>query len=215
MVLDAAVDPDADARADAEAERRRPSRPASTPSPRTAPSLIAGCPLGAEPRQFVEAGAQAPGATGDADPAAASRGETRQADRPAWCHHRAIQAGALRHRVLAAAGPGAGRRAGRATPPGCSRSPTATPAGSRTAPTRTCSTPTWRSTAPTPRRPFEEDEVRDLAAEWNAQYPLFGAGSADRPLHLLGVGGRAHAAARAGRRGQRADPRRRQRRATR
>ena len=197
LVLDAAVDPDVDPLAKAEASAAAFESGFDVYA-ENCTGLIAGCPLGDDPRGYVEA-RPGPG-RGRADPEQrggrdAARDPGRRPDRG--------RRGALRHGLLAAADPGAGRGPRRATPPASSRWPTATPAGSTTTPTRTCSTRTSRSTARTPRRPFEEDEVRDLAAEWDAEYPLFGAGSAIEPLHLHGVGGGADAAARARRRGQR------------
>ena len=117
LVLDAAVDPDADAKADAEASAaglrdrlRHLRRP-------TASGLIAGCPIGANPRQFVDGPAD-PGRARPRSPAASSIRTARRARATAGVVMTAIQARAVRHRVLAAAGPGAGRGDRRATPPG-------------------------------------------------------------------------------------------------
>ena len=113
-----------------------------------------------------------------ADPDPQQRGRARPGRPRPGVVMTAVQAGALRHRVLAAAGPGAGRRAegrrGGPVLPGRQL----LRAGSRTAPTPTSSTPTWRSTAPTPTR----STARARSAPWpptgTQKYPLFGAGSA-------------------------------------
>ena len=156
LVLDAAVDPDDD-------PRPRPSRapPALEAGfdafAANCVGLIAGCPIGADPRG-VRRGAARPGAQ---TPIPSSRRTARRerpprasCSPPSWPPCTTPRPGRSWPR------PWPRRRT--ATRPGCSPWPTATPAGSRTARTRTCSTPTSRSTAPTPTpTSADEDEVRD------------------------------------------------------
>ena len=157
MVLDAAVDPDTDELTHAE-ESAAAFEAGFDAFAANCTGLIAGCPLGAEPRQFVEAllgqAAQTPipsseptatptPAAGGRRPRGARGTRGTPAGHPGRGHDR-DPGRPLRHQVVAAAGAVAGSPRSRATPRGCSRSRTPTPGGWRTAPTPTCWTRTWR-----------------------------------------------------------------------
>ena len=171
FVLDAAVDPDADLRADAEA-RAAGFEAGFDAFAQNCLALIAGCPIGPDPRQFVEEvmlqASQAP------IPSAAE-GETRQATPGVVLT--AVQAALYDTRTwpqlsqsLAAARNGdaaglfslADSFSGRLEDGTYSNLLDANVA---------------INCADTEEQ-IETDEVRRLAAEWDATYPLFGAGAA-------------------------------------
>ncbi|SDF02788.1 alpha/beta hydrolase fold [Blastococcus aurantiacus] len=171
FVLDAAVDPDADARATAESQAA--GLEASFDAfAQNCLSLIAGCPIGPDPRSFVEEvmlqASQGP------IPSAAE-GETRQAT-PGVVHTAVVaalydtQTWPQLSQSLAAARNGdaaglfslADSYAGRLEDGTYSNQLDANLA---------------INCADTDEE-IETDEVRALAAEWDAEYPLFGAGSA-------------------------------------
>ena len=155
MVLDGVVDPDADELAHAEG-RAAALEAGFDAFAANCTSLIAGCPLGAQPRQFVEAllgqaeqtpipssePAAVPSAAATAPatsprnprvPASPPRGWSCPRSRPGW--------------PTPSRGRSCSRRwppRSRATPRGCSRSPTATRGAWRTARTPTAWTRTWR-----------------------------------------------------------------------
>ena len=171
MVLDAAVDPDADQQADAEASAKG-FEAGFDAFAKNCTRLIAGCPLGAEPRQYVER------LLGEADKAAipsSERGETRKAT--AGVVLTAVQAALYDTeswpqlaQSLKAASDGdakglfslADNYTGRLDDDSYSNLLDANVA---------------INCADT-EETFEEDEVRALVAEWSAKYPFFGAGAA-------------------------------------
>jgi pimeloyl-ACP methyl ester carboxylesterase len=171
MVLDAAVDPDADRLADAEAGAKA-FEAGFDAFAKNCTGLIAGCPLGAEPRQYVER------LLGEADTTpipSSERGETRKAT--AGVVLTAIQAALYNTeswpqlaQSLKAALEGdakglftlADDYTGRLEDDSYSNLLDANVA---------------INCADT-EETFEASEVRDLAAEWDAKYPLFGAGAA-------------------------------------
>jgi pimeloyl-ACP methyl ester carboxylesterase len=179
MVLDAAVDPDTDELTHAE-ESAAAFEAGFDAFAANCTGLIAGCPLGAEPRQFVEAllgqAAQTPIPSSElpvtegsepAEPRLATPGVVMTAiqaalyDTDAWPQLAQSLAAAQR-------GDSAGlfsladSYAGRLEDGTYSNLIDANLAVNCADSEET----------------FEEDEVRDLAGEWSAKYPLFGAGSA-------------------------------------
>jgi pimeloyl-ACP methyl ester carboxylesterase len=171
MVLDAAVDPDVDQLADAEASAKA-FEAGFDAFAKNCTGLIAGCPLGAEPRQYVER------LLGEADKTpipSSEEGETRKAT--AGVVLTAIQAALYSTeswpqlaQSLKAAADGdakgvftlADDYTGRLDDDSYSNLLDANLA---------------INCADT-EETFEESEVRELAAEWDAKYPLFGAGAA-------------------------------------
>ena len=224
MVLDAAVDPDADELADAE-ESAAAFEAGFDAFAANCTGLIAGCPLGAEPRQFVEAllgqaaqtpipssePAAVPSAAAEATPQAPRSPQHPPEPRQATpgVVMTAIQAGLYDTeswpqlaQALAAAQQGDSAGLFSLADSYSGRLEDGTYSNLLDA--------NLAVNCADSEETFEEGEIRELAGEWSPKYPLFGAGFGDQPLHLLRVGGRAHARARAGRRGQRPDPRRRQ-----
>jgi len=171
LVLDAAVDPDVAAKEDAE-QSAAAFEAGFDAFAANCTGLLAGCPLGAQPRQFVEQVLAQAAAT----PIPSSEpGETRQAT--PGIVMTAIQAALYDTaswpqlaQSLAAAQAGdakglfslADSYAGRLEDGTYSNLFDANVA---------------INCADTEER-FDESEIRDLAADWNAKYPLFGAGSA-------------------------------------
>ena len=210
LVLDAAVDPDGDPQADA--EQSAASLEAGFDAfVANCVGLIAGCPHGAEPRGRSSRACSPrrhrrpiPSSEPDQD------GETRAGHAGRRAHRHPGRP--VRHRVLAAAGPGPRRRAERRLRRACSPWPTATPAGSRTARYSNLFDANIAINCADTDTGSRRTRTRcaTLAAEWNDEVPALRRRVGHRALHLLGLGGRAHAAAGARRRGQRADPRRRQ-----
>jgi pimeloyl-ACP methyl ester carboxylesterase len=171
LVLDAAVDPDVAAVEDAE-QRAAALEAGFDAFAANCTGLLAGCPLGAEPRQFVEQVL----AQADATPIPSSEpGETRQAT-----------PGVVMTAVRAAL-------YGTETWPQLAQALTAAQAGDSKGLFSLADGYSGRledgtysnqfdanlaiNCADTEER-FEEREIRELAAEWNQKYPLFGAGSA-------------------------------------
>jgi pimeloyl-ACP methyl ester carboxylesterase len=150
LVLDAAVDPDADPQSDAEASAAA-FEAGFDAFAQNCTKLLAGCPLGAEPRQYVE---RLLGMADGTPIPSKEKGETRKAT--AGVVLTAIQAALYD----TASWPQLAQSLG--TPPGCSPSSTTTPAGWTTTATRTGSMRTWRSTAPTRRRP----STRSRSGRW-------------------------------------------------
>src|SRR3712207_1658437 len=171
LVLDAAVDPDVDAQEDAE-QSAAAFEAGFDAFAANCTGLLAGCPLGAEPRQFVEQVI----AQARATPIPSTEpGETRQAtpgvvmtaiqaalyDTESWPQLAqglaAAQAGDAKG-LFSLADSYSGR----------------------------LEDGTWSNlldanlaiNCADTEETFEEDEVRALAAEWHAKYPLFGAGAA-------------------------------------
>lgn len=171
LVLDAAVDPDLDPVAKAQASAAAFESGFDVYA-ENCKSLVAGCPLGDDPRQWVEAVLTA----AEAEPIRSSEeGETRQAtpgvvltaviaalyDTDSW--PQLTQAlTAAREGDAAGVFSLADSYAGRLDDDTYSNLLDANIAIN-------CA-----DTEAT----YEQDEVRDLAAEWDAEYPLFGAGSA-------------------------------------
>jgi pimeloyl-ACP methyl ester carboxylesterase len=171
MVLDAAVDPDVAAVEDAEQSAAAFEQGFDAFAANCA-GLLAGCPLGAEPRQFVE---QVLGRA-EATPIPSSEpGETRQATPGIVLT--AIQAGLYDTgswpqlaQALAAAQAGDAKGLFSLADSYTGRLEDGTYSNQLDANVAiNCADSDER---------FEEGEIRDLAAEWNAKYPLFGAGSA-------------------------------------
>ncbi len=171
LVLDAAVDPDLDPVAKAEASAAAFEAGFDVYG-RNCKTLVAGCPLGENPRGYVEAVLTA----AEAEPIASSEeGETRRAtpgvvltaviaalyDTDSW--PQLTQAlTAAREGDAAGVFSLADSYAGRLDDDTYSNLLDANIA---------------INCADT-EETYEQDEVRDLAAEWNEEYPLFGAGSA-------------------------------------
>jgi pimeloyl-ACP methyl ester carboxylesterase len=171
LVLDAAVDPDVAPIEDAE-QSAAAFEAGFDAFAANCVGLLAGCPLGAEPRQFVE---QVLGQAEAAPIASSEPGETRQAtpgvvvtaiqaalyDTASWPQLAqalaAAQAGDSKGLFSLADG-----YSGRLEDGTYSNLLDANVAIN-------CADSEQR---------FEESEIRELAGEWNAQYPLFGAGSA-------------------------------------
>jgi pimeloyl-ACP methyl ester carboxylesterase len=171
LVLDAAVDPNSDPIADAEESAAAFEKGFDTFAANCT-GLIAGCPLGAEPRQFVEAllgqAAQAP------IPSSAPE-ETRQATPGVVVS--AIQAALYNTgswpqlaQSLAAAQKGDAKGLFSLADGQSGRLEDGTYSNLLDANVAINCADTEET--------FEEKEIRDLAAEWNLRYPIFGAGSA-------------------------------------
>ena len=196
MVLDAAVDPDTDERTHAE-ESAAAFEAGFDAFAANCIGLIAGCPLGAEPRQFVEAllgqAAQtpipssepaAPTATPTATPGTETPVEPAEPAEPAAPRvatpgviMTAIQAGLYDTeswpqlvQALAAAQQGDSARVFSLADSYSGRLEDGTYSNRLDA--------NLAVNCADSEETFEEDEVRQLAAEWSAKYPLFGAGSA-------------------------------------
>ena len=190
MVLDAAVDPDTDERTHAE-ESAAAFEAGFDAFAANCVGLIAGCPLGAEPRQFVEAllgqAAQTPIPSSEpaATPSAAPGTETPQPPAaPAGPRLAtpgvvltAIQAGLydtkswpqLAQSLLAAQqGDSAGLFSLADTYSGRLEDGTYSNLVDANLAVNCADS----------KETFSEDEIRELVAEWSAKYPLFGAGSA-------------------------------------
>jgi pimeloyl-ACP methyl ester carboxylesterase len=203
MVLDAAVDPDVDEVTHAE-ESAAAFEAGFDAFAANCTSLIAGCPLGAQPRQFVEAllaqaaqtpipssePAATPAATPSATPSAspsASPSETPGTEPPAAPAEpreatpgvimTAIQAGLYDTaswpqlvQALAAGQQGDSARLFSLADSYSGRLEDGTYSNRLDANLAVNCADTEET--------FDEEEVRELAAEWSAAYPLFGAGSA-------------------------------------
>ncbi|HYH73638.1 MAG TPA: alpha/beta hydrolase [Nocardioides sp.] len=171
MVLDAAVDPDVDAKADAE-ESAASFEAGFDSFAENCVGLIAGCPIGADPRAFVEAlltkAAQTPIPSGDPE-------DTRQAT-----------PGVIMTAIQAAL-------YDTASWPQLAQALAAGDRGNASGLFSLADSYSGRLEDGTYSNLFDaniavncadteeavdEDEVRELAAEWNEMYPLFGAGSA-------------------------------------
>jgi pimeloyl-ACP methyl ester carboxylesterase len=171
LVLDAAVDPDTDLRAKAE-ERAAGLESGFDAFAANCTALLAGCPLGAEPRQFVE---QLLGQSKATPIPSSEPGETRQATPGVVMT--AIQAGLYGTeswpqlaQALAAAQAGDSKGLFSLADGLWGRLEDGTYSNLMDANIAiNCADSDAR---------FEEREIRELAGEWNAQYPLFGAGSA-------------------------------------
>jgi pimeloyl-ACP methyl ester carboxylesterase len=171
MVLDAAVDPDVDQQADAEASAKG-LEAGFDAFAANCTQLIAGCPLGAEPRQFVER------LLGEADTTpipSSERGETRTAT--AGVVLTAIQAALYDTESW----------------PQLAQSLKAADEGDAKGLYSLADNYTGRLDDDTysnlldanvaincadTEETFDEAEVRALAVEWDARYPFFGAGAA-------------------------------------
>jgi pimeloyl-ACP methyl ester carboxylesterase len=171
LVLDAAVDPDVAAQEDAE-QSAAAFEAGFDAFAANCTGLLAGCPLGAEPRQFVEQVL----AQAEATPIPSTEpGETRQATPGVVVT--AIQAALYDTQSwpqlaqgLAAAQAGDSKGLFSLADSYSGRLEDGTYSNLFDANLAiNCADSEER---------FEEREIRDLAAEWNAQYPLFGAGSA-------------------------------------
>jgi pimeloyl-ACP methyl ester carboxylesterase len=178
LVLDAAVDPDADERTDAE-ESAAAFEAGFDAFAANCIGLIAGCPLGAEPRQFVE------GLLGQAEqtPIPSSEqytnpeGEVETREATPGVVLTAVQAALYDTaswpqlaQALAAAQQGDSKGLFSLADSYSGRMEDGTYSNLFDANLAiNCA-----DTAET----FEESEIRDLAAEWDAKYPFFGAGSA-------------------------------------
>jgi pimeloyl-ACP methyl ester carboxylesterase len=171
LVLDAAVDPDIDERADAEAGAAG-LEAGFDAFAQNCVGLIAGCPIGAEPRQFVEAvlGQAAQTPIPSSEP-----GETRQATPGVVIT--AIQAALYDTaswpqlaQSLAAAQQGDAKGLFSLADSYSGRLEDGTYSNLFDANLAVNCADTDET--------FKESEVRGLAAEWNQKYPLFGAGFA-------------------------------------
>jgi pimeloyl-ACP methyl ester carboxylesterase len=171
LVLDGAVDPDTDLRANAE-ERAAGLEAGFDAFAANCTGLLAGCPLGAEPRQFVE---QVLAKAAQAPIPSTAPGETRQATP-------GVVMTAVRSGLT---GPEAW--------PQLAQGLAAAQAGDSKGLFSLADSYTGRLADGTYSNlfdaniaincadhedRFEESEIRDLAAEWNATYPLFGASTA-------------------------------------
>ena len=171
MVLDAAVDPDTDQQAEAEA-RAQGFEKGFDAFAANCTGLIAGCPLGAQPRQFVEALL----GKAEATPIPSSEeGETRQATPGVVLT--AIQAALYETeswpqlaQSLKAANEGDAKGLFSLADAFTGRLDQDTYSNLLDANLAINCADTEET--------FEEEEVRALAAEWHAKYPLFGAGAA-------------------------------------
>jgi pimeloyl-ACP methyl ester carboxylesterase len=183
LVLDAAVDPDTDQRA--EAEQRATSLEASFDAfAANCVALVSGCPLGPEPRRFLEE-LLAQAAT--APIPSALPGETRQAT-PGWIMT-AVTAALYSQdswpqlaQGLAAARNGDAQGLFSLAPPITGRLPD----GSYTNLIDANLAINCADTDPANAVP--EEEIRTLATEWGQRFPLFGASSAVG-LHTCAVWG--------------------------
>src|SRR4051794_16640426 len=172
MVLDAAVDPDADQQSDAEAGAKGLEAGFNSFA-NNCTHLLAGCPLGAEPRQFVER------LLGEADKApipSSEKGETRKAtpgivltaiqaalyDTHSWPQLAQSLAAAYRDKDAKGLFSLADNYTGRLDDKSYSNLLDANLA---------------ISCADTKER-VDESDIRKLAAEWDAKYPFFGASAA-------------------------------------
>jgi pimeloyl-ACP methyl ester carboxylesterase len=190
MVLDAAVDPDTDELTHAE-ESAAAFEAGFDAFAANCVGLIAGCPLGAEPRQFVEAllGQAAQTPIPSSEPAAApapAAGTEPPAEPAAPAEPRRATPGV----VLAAI------QAGLYDPkswPQLAQSLLAAQQGDSAGLFSLADTYSGRLEDGTysnlvdanvavncadSEETFSEDEIRELVAEWSAEYPLFGAGAA-------------------------------------
>jgi pimeloyl-ACP methyl ester carboxylesterase len=171
LVLDAAVDPDTTELEDAEASAAAFEQGFDVYA-ENCTGLLAGCPLGDDPRGFVEAVL----AAAEEQPIPSSEaGETRQAT-----------PGVIMTAIIAAL-------YDTASWPQLTQALTSARAGDAAGVFSLADSYSGRLDDDTfsnlfdaniaincadTEETFEEQEVRDLAAEWNAEYPLFGAGSA-------------------------------------
>lgn len=171
MVLDAPVDPDTDLRANAE-QRAAGLEAGFDAFAANCVGLLAGCPLGADPRQFVE---QLLGQA-EATPIPSSEpGETRQATPGVVLT--AIRAGLSGTeswpqlaQALAAAQAGDARGLFSLADSYSGRLEDGTYSNFYDA--------NIAITCADHDAQFEESQIRELAPEWNQRFPLFGAGSA-------------------------------------
>ena len=174
LVLDAAVDPDTDKKTDAE-EGAKALEAGFDAFATNCTGLIAGCPIGAEPRQFVEAllgqAAQAPIPSSEPDPA----GEVREATPGVIMT--AIQAALYDSaswpqlaQALAAAQQGDSKGLFSLADSYAGRLEDGTYSNLFDA--------NIAINCADSEETFDEEEIRTLAAEWSQKYPLFGAGSA-------------------------------------
>jgi pimeloyl-ACP methyl ester carboxylesterase len=174
LVLDGAVDPDTDAKARAEA-RAQALEAGFDAFAQNCVGLIAGCPIGADPRAFVEQLLAQAAATPIPSSEAAPSGETRQAtpgvvmtalraalDEPASWPQLAQALAAGQKGDSAGLFSLADSYSGRLADGTYSNQLDANLA----------------ITCADSDETVKESEVRDLAADWGAKYPLFGAGSA-------------------------------------
>jgi pimeloyl-ACP methyl ester carboxylesterase len=176
LVLDAAVDPESTAVEDAEA-RAAAFETGFDAFAANCTGLLAGCPLGAEPRQFVEQLLGQAGQTPIPSSEPDQDGETRTATPGVVMT--AIQAALQDTRswpqlaqALAAAQGGDSKGLFSLADSYSGRLEDGTYSNQLDANTAiNCADSEER---------VEAREIRDLAAEWNAAYPLFGAGSAAR-----------------------------------
>jgi pimeloyl-ACP methyl ester carboxylesterase len=171
LVLDAAVDPDPDAKADAE-ESAKALEAGFDAFAANCTGLIAGCPIGAEPRQFLEAllqqSAQTPIPSSDtADTRQATPGVVLTAVRAALYDDDSWPQLA---QSLAAAQQGDAKGLFSLVDSYSGRLDDGTYSNLFDANLAVNCADTEET--------FEESEIRDLAGEWHAKYPLFGAGSA-------------------------------------
>ncbi|HEY0507437.1 MAG TPA: alpha/beta hydrolase [Blastococcus sp.] len=171
LVLDAAVDPDPDVQGDAE-QRAAAFEAGFDAYAANCVGLIAGCPVGGDPRQFVQ---DLLGQSGQTPIPSSKAGETRQAtpgvvmaavqaalyDTAAWPQLAQSLAAGQR-------GDSAGLFSLADSYSGRLEDGTYSNLLDANLAVNCADT----------EQTFTEDEVRGLVAEWNAKYPLFGAGSA-------------------------------------
>ena len=171
LVLDAAVDPDPDVQGDAE-QRAAAFEAGFDAFAANCVGLIAGCPVGGDPRQFVQ---DLLGQSGQTPIPSSKAGETRQAtpgvvmaavqaalyDTAAWPQLAQSLAAGQR-------GDSAGLFSLADSYSGRLEDGTYSNLLDANLAVNCADT----------EQTFTEDEVRGLVAEWNAKYPLFGAGSA-------------------------------------
>jgi pimeloyl-ACP methyl ester carboxylesterase len=179
LVLDGAVDPGTDLRANAE-ERAAGLEAGFDAFAANCTGLLAGCPLGAEPRQFVE---QVVAQAAQAPIPSTAPGETRQATPGVVMT--AVRSGLTGPESwpqlaqgLASAQAGDSRGLFSLADSYSGRLADGTYSNLMDA--------NIAINCADHDDTFEEREIRDLAAEWNAKYPLFGAGSA-MGLHTCSV----------------------------
>jgi pimeloyl-ACP methyl ester carboxylesterase len=171
LVLDAAVDPDVAAKEDAE-QSAAAFEAGFDAFAANCTGLLAGCPLGAEPRQFVE---QVLGQAGTTPIPSSEPGETRQATPGVVMT--AVQAALYSTaswpqlaQALASAQAGDSKGLFSLADSYSGRLEDGTYSNLLDANVAiNCADSEER---------FEQSEIRELAAQWNAKYPLFGAGSA-------------------------------------
>jgi pimeloyl-ACP methyl ester carboxylesterase len=171
MVLDGAVDPDVDAIGDAE-QGAAAMESGFDAFAANCVGLLAGCPLGPEPRQFVE---QVLGQAAQTPIPSTEPGETRQATPGVVIT--AIKAGLSDYeswpqlaQALAAAKNGDSKGLFSLADSYSGRLEDGTYSNQFDANAAV-------NCADSDARP-DEDEIRDLAVEWNQKYPFFGAGAA-------------------------------------